>query len=423
MKALVRKSRLAGEISVPGSKSHTIRAVAFAAMADGVSKIRGPLFSGDTMSSLDAAAALGASIDAGEELWEIGGVSGNLRPPKKGCIDLGNSGTSLRIFTALASLGPFSVSFDGDSSLRTRPMGQLLSALEKLGVKTSSTGGRCPLSVTGPQKGGRTSVEGRSSQFVTALIMAAPLAQADTEISVTGLNERPYLEITLDWLASQKTKMEYDGSLSAFRIPGGQKYAAFDKTIPADFSTATFPLAAAAVTGGEIRIKNLDFSDRQGDKEVFKYLEMMGMQVARGKDFTVVRPGADLSGIDIDMNATPDALPAMAVVGCFAKGRTTLRNVPQARIKETDRIACMARELKKMGADVAELPDGLVVAQSRLRGAALESYADHRIAMALAIAAMGADGDSTISQAESASVTYPAFYDDFRRLGANIEFV
>jgi 3-phosphoshikimate 1-carboxyvinyltransferase len=297
-------------------------------------------------------------------------------------------------------------------------MAPVLSALEMLGAKTVSKDGKCPLSIQGPIRGGKTSVEGKSSQFLTAILLAVPLIEGDTEISVFNLNEKPYVEITLDWLNRQNIKYEYSKDLLSFKIKGAQAYRPFELTIPADFSTATFPLVAAAVTGGEVTIRNLDFNDRQGDKEVFSYLEKMGMDIKRGFEKTIVKSSGRLSGVDLDLNSTPDALPAMAVAACFASGTTRLLNVPQARIKETDRIACMTCELRKMGADIEELPDGMVIRNSKLHGTEVDSYHDHRIAMALAIAGLNAEGKTLVKNAESAAVTYPEFVDDFRRLGA-----
>ncbi len=416
----VSRSTIRGEISVPGSKSHTIRAVAIAAMADGISKIHRPLISGDTLSSLNAASAFGAGIDKQKDLWTIRGVAG--KPiMREGVIDVGNSGTTLRIFGGLSSISSHKTEFDGDDSLRTRHMAPVLSALEILGAKTVSREGKCPLSIQGPIRGGKATVEGKSSQFLTAILLAVPLIEGDTEISVYNLNEKPYVEITLDWLSRQNIKFEYSKDLLSFKIKGGQAYKPFELTIPADFSTATFPLVAAAVTGGEVVIKNLDFKDRQGDKEVFLYLEKMGMDIKRGFEKTIVRSSGKLNGIDIDLNSTPDALPAMAVAACFANGTTRLLNVPQARIKETDRIACMTCELRKMGAEIEELPDGMVIRNSRLHGAEVESYHDHRIAMALAIAGLNAEGKTVVKNAESAAVTYPEFIEDFRKLGADFQ--
>ena len=419
MKLKVTKSTLSGEIEVPGSKSHTIRAVAIATFANGKSKIVSPLISDDTISALEAAKLFQAKVVKKDGVWEVEGAGGEIEPITE-VIDMGNSGTSLRIFTGLAGTLDSEVKFDGDSSLRSRPMNPILDAISKLGVQVKSNEGRCPLSVNGPIKPGKTVVDGTSSQFLTSLLFSLPLAKGDSEVDVVNLNEIPYVHITLDWLNRQGIEMEYADDLSWFKIKGNQSYKPFERVIPADFSTATSPLIAAAVTKSTIKIKNLDFQDQQGDKATFDYLEKMGAKVERHKDYTVVSCDSELIGCELDLNATPDALPAMSVVACFAKGETRLVNVAQARIKETDRIACMTAELKKLGADVEELEDGMIIrGGTPLHAGEVESYHDHRIAMALAIAGMGIDGETVIRDAEAASVTYPNFINDFATLGAN----
>ncbi len=374
--------------------------------------------SDDARSALLGAREMGASVDLGNE-WLIKGIGG---APGPGCtsFNAGNSGTSLRIFTALYALGAHPVSFDGDKSIRQRPMMPLLSALQNLGAEVvESADGKCPFTIKGPVQGGKTTVNGVSSQFLTALLIACPLAPGDTEIIVENLNERPYVEITLDWLRRMNIRFENKG-LDWFRIKGGQKYRSFERSIPADFSTATFPLCAAAITGSEVLISGLDFNDHQGDKEVFGYFEKMGVSLRHSREGVIVK-GGNLRGIDIDMNATPDALPAMAVAGCFASGTTRLLNVPQARLKECDRIAAMAKELTKMGASVQEMPDGLIIHQSKLHGAEVHGYNDHRLVMALSIAGLAASGVTIVDTAEAASVTYPGFVKDMTRLGADIK--
>lgn len=421
MKLKVRKSQLNGEIAVPGSKSHTIRAVAIATAAHGTSVLRAPLVSGDTLSCLNAAQALGAGIEKADNLWTISGTGAILTAPA--CpIDMGNSGTSLRVLTGLAAMADFPVTFDGDESLRSRPMTQLLDALAELGVTVEASDGKCPLTVTGPAKGGKTTVNGASSQFLTALLMALPLAEDDSIIKVVDLNEKPYVEITLGWLSRQGIELEYNDDMSRFHIRGGQKYSAFDSVIPADFSTAAFPLVGAALTGGKVLIKNLDFSDRQGDKACFDYLERMGATIVRSDNDTCVTAIDLLQGAEFDLNATPDALPVMSVAGACVNGTTSLIDCPQARIKETDRIKCMTCELRKLGAELEELDDGMIIhGGKKLTGTEVEGYDDHRIVMALAIAGMVAEGETVINGAEAAAVTYPNFIEDFSRLGANIE--
>ena len=419
MKIKVKKSKLDGIISVPSSKSHTIRAIAIAAVADGKSKIYNPLISEDSTAALNAAKLLGAKISVTNGVWKINGTAGALTK-NINVIDMQNSGTSLRIFTGLAATADFQITFDGDSSLRTRPMTPLLSALEKLGVSVTSTGGRCPLTISGPITGGKTIVEGTSSQFLTSLLIALPLAEKDSYIKVVGLNEIPYIEMTLDWLCREGIEIEYPEDMSCFKIKGNQTYPPFETTIPADFSTAAFPLAGAVLTQGKVAIRDLEFDDHQGDKAVFEFMSMMGANIAKKKRVTEVSAFEQLTGKSFDLNATPDALPVMAVAGALSSGITSLENCPQARIKETDRIKCMSCELRKMGAKITELEDGMIIESSELHGAEVESYGDHRIAMALTIAGMCASGETIVNGAEAAAVTYPDFVKDFQKLNADI---
>jgi 3-phosphoshikimate 1-carboxyvinyltransferase len=413
-------SLLRGNILIPASKSHTIRAVAIAAIAGGTSVLKNPLMSDDARSAVSGALVMGAKVSLDKD-WIIQGIGG---APVDSCryIDVGNSGTSLRILTGLCSLANHAVRFDGDKSIRQRPMKPLLFALENLGVTIiESADGNCPFTIRGPLQGGSTRVNGVSSQFLTSLLIACPMAPMNTELFVDNLNEKPYVEITLNWLRRLGIRFEQKG-LEWFKIYGGQHYSAFERQIPADFSSATFPLCAAAVTGSEILIRGLDFSDPQGDKAVFDYFRRMGMEISHVPEGVRVK-GGKLTGVDIDMNATPDALPAMAVAACFATGTTRLLNVPQARLKECDRIAAMAMELTKMGAHVKELKDGLVIRQSQLKGARVHGYNDHRMVMALSVAGLGAEGETIVDTAESAGITYPGFVEDMAGLGAHFDIL
>ncbi len=421
MKLSISKTKIAGEIMAPGSKSHTIRALAFAAMAKGSSIIKAPLVSSDTISSLTAASTMGAWIRRGDDsIWHISGTGGRILEPA-GIINMNNSGTGIKLFAALGALSPWKLGFTGDASLRSRPMKSLLTALEKLGVRTESENGKCPFTVQGPILGGETTVNGKSSQYLSALLIAAPLAQQDTVIHVEELNEIPYVELTMDWLKRQNIQFSYSDDYSRFEVKGGQHYKPFSCHIPGDFSSACFPAVAALLTGGELRIDNLDFSDTQGDKEVFAYLEKMGAKIKRHKDAVTILPSGRLHAVEIDMNSTPDALPIMAVAASCAEGISVFKNVAQARIKETDRIHCMKMELEKMGIAVEEFEDGIAVTGGKLCGAHVDSHQDHRIAMSLAVAGFACDDPedvTVIDDSECIAVTYPGFMEDFAALGA-----
>jgi len=417
MKLTVRPSVLRGEIAVSGSKSHTIRGIVTALAGTGTSVLRAPLGSADTLATLDAAMLLGARVTRCADSWEITGTGGRFTDPGR-VIDMKNSGTGLRLLSGMCALQDFTISFDGDSSLRTRKMATLLDSFAKLGARIDAPTGKCPFSLRGPVTGGTVTADGSSSQFLSALLLSLPLAQRDSVVTLEFLNEQPYVGITTSWMDALGLEYRHSEDLLRWEIPGRQRIAPFDRTIPADFSTASFPLVAGMISGRGVAIKNLDFSDPQGDKAVFGFAEKLGARLERGKVLTVL-PGARLAGCDLDLNATPDALPILAVAGAFASGTTRLLNVPQARIKETDRISVMAQELPKLGIAAEELPDGLVVHGGRVRGGRVSSHGDHRIAMAFAVAGLAAEGPVEIDDAACAGVSYPRFFDDFSALGAD----
>jgi 3-phosphoshikimate 1-carboxyvinyltransferase len=415
-------STLRGSVEIPGSKSHTIRAVAIAAAASGESRIREPLESNDTQAAIDAYTALGAAFEQEQGLWRVTGTGGVFQPPVK-TIDVRNSGTTLRIaLGSCALLESGGATLTGDEQIQRRPAGPLAASLTDLGATVESLNGSgcAPFRVEGTLTGGETTIEAVTSQYVTSLLMCTPLATGDSVIKVPLLNEQPYVGITLDWLKRQGIRVEYENDYSEFRVPGRQSYNPVDRRIPGDFSSATFFLAAGALAGNAVTSLGLDMNDTQGDKAVVDYLRAMGAEVEIAEAGVSVRADT-LEGCELDLNATPDALPMMAVAACLARGETRLVNVPQARLKETDRIAVMAEELTKMGADIEERPDGLVIRQSDLKGTIVEGHDDHRVVMSLAIAASQASGETTIIGAEAASVTYPGFVDALQSLGGQVE--
>lgn len=423
MKWIIRPSTVNGSLAVPPSKSHTIRALLVGTLAQGVSRIQRPLLSGDGASALGVARAMGATVVVEQNTVQVSGVA----LPKQGELlhcDCGNSGTSMRLFSAVAALSGRPCRFDGDNSLRTRKMASLLQALEQLGARYTieSSAGDVPFTIQGPIQGGTARVSGITSQFLSALLLSAPLAPHDTTLVVENLQERPYAELTLWWLDKLGIEYRVSDDFTTFFIRGGQRYRAQQLLIPSDFSSATFGAVAGALCGGAVALTGLDFSDPQGDKAIFNYLQRMGAAVVHGEPGVRVS-AAGLTGCTIDMNATPDAVPAFAVVGTAAAGVTRLTNVPQARIKETDRLAVMCAELTKMGARISEEPDGLVIERSALRGTLVNGHHDHRVVMALALAGMIAQGETVIETAEAAEVTYADFVKDFTALGAHIEVV
>ena len=421
MKLIVNPSSLRGEAEIPASKSHTIRAVVIASLATGRSRIIKPLDSADTRSALDMSRAFGAGVEMGED-WFVSGTGG-APPVPENVIDVGNSGTSLRLGMGMSALSQGYTVFTGDHQIRRRPIQALIEAYRLLGAEgfTTRANGCAPAVIRGRIQGGRTEIKAVTSQFLSSLLISAPLAEKNSEIRVLQLNEAPYVEMTLSWLDSQGITYERK-AWSRFYVKGGQQYAAFERRIPGDFSSATFFLCAAAVARGELVLKGLDMNDVQGDKAVVSMLQEMGAEIDVVPDGLKVR-GGDLKGAEFDLNSTPDALPALAATACFASGETKLRNVPQARLKETDRIAVMAQELKKMGGDLEELKDGLVIRGKQLKGAAVSGHHDHRVVMALAVAGLAADGETAIDTAEAMSVTFPNFTELMSGCGARMKLV
>jgi 3-phosphoshikimate 1-carboxyvinyltransferase len=448
MYAIIDSHIFSGTFRIPASKSHTIRRLLIAALTQGTSIIDYPLDSLDARSCVSVCRTLGAEIEelretdpsspnladsTGKKLvrWKVKGIKSqglqNLNTEKH--CDTGNSGTTLYLTLAAAALGTEKISFDGDEQIRRRSAGPLLNALKGLGVKVESRENGCaPISVQGPWKGGRVSLECPTSQYLSALLLAAPLAPKGviTEIDVPLLNERPYIEMTLSYLDAQHIPYKTNNDFSYFCIQGGAEWKPMNGPVPGDFSSAAFPACAAAITGGPVTLLGLNPHDPQGDKAVFAHIEEMGASVKWEKvpsygqadewQVTVSRSGT-LKGALFDLNATPDMLPAMAITAAFAQGDTALTNVAHARIKETDRIAVMAAELSKLGVKCTEKPDSLIIHgqggalrrdSNSTQTLLLDGHGDHRIVMALAIAGLGA-GPLHIEGAEAADVTYPGF--------------
>ena len=423
MKLIVNKSTLKGTAAMPASKSHTVRAVAIASLAQGCSTIRNPLVSADTLSAVNTYRGLGALINTSDHsLWLVTGNGGNVQVTKP-IIDVGNSGTALNISIGSASLASpdQTITLTGDYQTQSRPVGPLLEALNNLGARCRAlrNNGKAPVQIKGQLTGGRTQIASSTSQYLSSLLLCTPLAKLDSEIEVTLLNEPGYVQMTLDWLNGQQIQYE-NQDFKKFIVKGGQKFKPLDCTIAADFSSATFFLCAAALVGEEVTLTGLDFSDSQPDKAVVEYLKLMGADITITDNVIMIK-AAPLHGIEIDMNKTPDALPSIAVVAAFAEGQTKLLNVPQARAKETDRIKCVAEELKKMNVKVEELPDGLIINKSKVKPADFNGRGDHRIVMALAVAALALDGQSTIDTAESIDITFPDFVEKMSSISANLE--
>lgn len=416
-----RTEDIRGEIVVPSSKSHTIRGFVFASLAEGKSRLIHALEAADTQAAINACKALGAGIEKECGEFVVRGFSG--RPKTDSRIDTLNSGTTTNLIMGTAALGDRKVLIDGDASIRKRTVQPLIDALNALGAKAVSVNnnGCPPVEITGRMKGGIVEVDCRSSQYISSLLINSPLASQDTEIGILNLCEQPYIEMTLRWLDELGIIYE-NHDFESIRIFGNQSYHAFEKTIPGDWSSATFMLTAGVMLGRDLMIKGLDMEDTQADRQVVDYLKKMGADIRMGKEGIVVNKSM-LTGCELDLNNTPDALPAISVLGCYAQGKTVIRNVAHARIKETDRIGVMTEVLRRMGAHVEEKEDGMVIEHSELQGAHVHGYHDHRVVMAMSLAGMVASGRTVIDTAESVSVTFPNYVDIMKRIGAKIEII
>jgi 3-phosphoshikimate 1-carboxyvinyltransferase len=420
----ITPSTVSGIISVPPSKSHTLRAILFASMSKGMSTIRGPLLSADAVKMMHACRLLGATISEHDSHITVRGIDGRIDYVED-VIDAGNSGIVLRFVSALLSLSPHYSVITGDRSIRhQRGMKPLLGALQQLGAVAISTkdDGFAPIIIRGPLKAGTATLLGTDSQHVSALLIAASFVEGTTDIYVIDPGEKPWIMLTLFWLDMMGIRYENHAYVH-FRVFGKSSIVGFEYTVPGDISSAAFPLAAAIITNAPLTLRNIDMGDPQGDKQLIYTLQQMGANIYIEKESKTVHvaSGSNMQGMDIDINTFIDALPILAVIACFCKGSTRITNAAIARGKESDRLHAITTELRKMDAVIEELPDGLIISPSKLKGADMHSHHDHRIAMALMCAALGAKGISHIDHAECVAKTYPDVAKAFQSLGGNLE--
>lgn len=424
----VSPSVVCGHIAAPPSKSHTLRAILFGTLCSGKTKIHSYLRSSDTTSMINACRSFGATIEPCNDDCIIDGVAGRF-PAAEDVIDAGNSGIVLRFCSTVGALSSRPVVITGDASIRhRRPMKPLLDALLQLNVSAESMRGDgfAPIIIRGPLLSGTTCISGEDSQPLSALLVAAAFAPGPIDIEVHNPGELPWIRLTLQWFDRLGIRYAHDPSFTRFHIPGSSCCTAFEYTVPGDFSSAAFPIAAALITGSDLTIRNLDIHDSQGDKELLSVFQQMGAPIDIDENRNVVhvgRVGKPLNGVSVDINPFIDALPILAVVACYAAGTTVIRNAAIARHKECNRIASTALELRKMGASITETADGLVIYPSRLVGTTVFSHHDHRLAMALTVAAMGATSTTTVQNVACISKTFPSFLSDLTALGASIEEV
>ncbi|MFB6071095.1 MAG: 3-phosphoshikimate 1-carboxyvinyltransferase [Halanaeroarchaeum sp.] len=426
MDVTVSQSTVDGRVRAPPSKSYTHRAILAGGYAEGA-LVRRPLVSADTRATIRAVEAFDGSVTERDGALDVEGFEGRPDVPDD-VVDCANSGTTMRLATAAAALADGTTVLTGDDSLRDRPQGPLLTALDRLHATARSTraNGRAPLIVEGPMAGGRVEMPGDvSSQFVTALLMAGPMTDEGVRVDLTtALKSSPYVDITLDVLEAFGVDAERTGG--GFAVEGGQFYEPTEGeyTVPGDFSSASYLLAAGALAAEDELTVTGAFPNPQGDTAIVSILEEMGGDVDWDRDDGILAVSASqLHGATVDVGDTPDLLPTVAVLGAAADGTTRITNCEHVRYKETDRVSAMAEELAKMGARVEERQDELLVhgGESRLEGAAVDGRRDHRVVMSLAIAALVANGETTISDADHVDVSFPGFFDVLYDLGASVD--
>jgi 3-phosphoshikimate 1-carboxyvinyltransferase len=421
---IVKKSHLQGEAVVPASKSHTLRAILFAALAKGSSQIHAPLLSSDSLAMMEACRLLGAAVEQHGDALTIAGIDGRVERAED-VIQAGNSGLVLRMLSAVAALSSYPIVITGDHSIRhQRPIQSLLEGLQQLGVAAVSTkrDGFAPVIIQGPLQPGKTVINGEDSQPVSALLIASVFAPGPVEILVKNPGEKPWVAFTLDWF--KRLKIDYEArDYAYYRMAGRGSYPGFDYTVPGDWSSAAFLIAAALVSHSELTLHNLDLEDCQGDKAIVEVVQKMGarLEIDQARKTLRVMRGAVLQGVDVDINNFVDAITILSVLGCYAQGTMRIRNASVAKQKECNRIQCIVKELRAMGAQIAETEDGVLVHHSKLQGAAVHSHHDHRMAMSLAIAALGAEGETCVHHTECIQKTFPDFAHILRQLGASIQ--
>ena len=424
VEVIVKKTgNLSGQVCASPSKSYTQRMVIAAALANGVSKVSNPLLSEDTEATLRAVTALGAKVKVAESCWTIKGTA-RLKSAKEP-IDCGESGATLRFMIPVAALASGSSTLVFRGSIEKRPVEPLLASLRELGAKVQSgkLGDKDAVFVEGGGiVGGETSIAGNvSSQFISGLMFACPKAQVDTEIMLTSsLESADYVKMTQAVLVAYGVKVP--AHENHIHIPVNQTYTPSDSRVPGDFSSAAFLLAAAAITNSRVQVNNLDYSSVQGDKAILGILKHM---VVEGKVCTdnveIEGNGSLLKPLEVDAKSIPDLVPVIAVLACHAEGISHIFGAHRLRLKESDRLESLYLELTKMGAQITLNDDGLIVeGGSPLHGAVIDPHNDHRIAMACTVAALGAEGETTIQNAECVRKSYPQFFTHLKQIGADV---
>jgi len=412
MERYVEPSKIKGLIKAPASKSMTQRAIAAALLADGQSIIHNPSYCDDSLTAMSIAVGLGARVEPQVNELKING-SGVLKEPKLNC---GESGLAIRMFSPIAALYPAEITMVGANSLKKRPMFMIEEALNQLGVKCTSTGGFLPLTIQGPIVGGKIEIDGSvSSQLLTGLLMALPLAAKDSEIKVKNLKSKPYIDMTIQILKSFGiTVLNKDYNL--FNIPGNQMYIPHIYTVEGDWSGGAFLLVAGAING-QLSVQGLRTDSMQSDKAIISALEKAGAQMKISENQIEISK-SELKAFNFDATESPDLFPPLVALASYCNGVSTIKGISRLIYKESDRATTLKEEFGKMNIKIEIRDDLMSVAGGQPRGTRVESHDDHRIAMAVSVASLGATGRVYIRDSQCIAKSYPGFFDDLRNVGA-----
>lgn len=428
---VTKSQNLHGEVRMPRSKTHSFRALILASLAHGVSFVRYPKLSDDWHEAVKAMRMYGAKIEKIEKnVFRVEGVGGKLQTPAD-VINVNNSGTMLFFVAGVAAACPGWSVITGDESIRTlrKISKNLFEPFQELGLEIISTksDGMAPLVIKGKANGGVAHMDGVGCQPVFSVLLASAFSEKPVEVFARNPGERAYIDLLLYWF--RKVGLQYenvDNKHEHYKFPGNNPPPAFDAEIPFEWSVPAYPLLAAILTpDSKITVRGMNWEDPYGDKQVIAILQDMGADITIDGNALTART-SKLRGIEVDMNDLPDQVPTIAIAACFAKGRTIIKNALTARWKECDRIAAVCRELSKMGAEVIEKEDGLIIDQDgtwKLKAAQIDGYYDHRMVLAFAIAGMQVEGETLISDAQMAEKSFENFIPDMISIGANFELV
>ena len=408
-------SILKGAVKAPASKSMMQRAVAAAMLSNGKCVIYNPTYCADTLAAMSVIAALGARVERlpDKVIVESGGAL------KEKTLNCGESGLSIRMFSPIAALFDEEITLTGANSLRKRPMKIITDALSELGVKCSSDGGFLPISVKGPLKGGKIEIDGSlSSQLLTGLLMALPLAKNDSELKVNNLKSRPYIDMTIQLLNDFGITI-INKNYSVFSIPANQKYIPCDYTVEGDWSGAAFLLVAGAING-KITVSGLQQSSVQSDKNILNALKDTGAKIEITDNSVTIEP-AELKSFTFDATHSPDLFPPLAALAAYCAGETVIKGVSRLIHKESNRAETIVSEFSKLGIKIRIEGDLMKIVGGKPTGGNVESHNDHRIAMAMAVAAINASGKICINGSQCVDKSYSEFFNDLKALGVKIE--